>query len=160
MTILNKEQFKNGKDVEAWLDKYFRLRGWAITQTSAYEERVLHLGDRHFRKDGQAFLIEYKSGIQTFYTRNIFLETISVDANQTPGWVYTCRADLIFYAALLNKKILVFRPGSLRRHMERLKARYPEVATRHHQNDGYNTHGLLVPFEYAEERLAEKVIAL
>ena len=160
MTILNSDQFKNGKDVEAWLDKYFSLRGWEIAQTSPYEERVLHLGDRRFRKDGQAYLIEYKSGIQTFYTRNIFLETISVDSNQTPGWVYTCRADFIMYAALLNNKILVFRPEKLRQQMERLKVRYPEVATRHHQNDGYNTHGLLVPFEYAEARLAEKVIAL
>lgn len=160
MTILNSDQFKNGKDVEAWLDKYFWLRGWEITEATPYEERVQHLGDRRFRKDGRAFWVEYKSGIQTFYSGNIFLETISVDATRTPGWVYTCKADWLLYACLLNGMILVFSPNSLRRHIETLKARYREVATSHHQNADYNTHGVLVPLAYAEERLAEKVIRL
>lgn len=160
MSILNKDQFKNGKDVEAWLDKYFKLRGWSITQTTPYQERVLCLGDRHFRKNGRAYRVEYKSGIQTFYSGNIFLETVSVDATNRPGWVYSCKADYILYAALLNKKILVFLPDKLRGQMEMLKARFREVATKHHQNDGYNTHGVIVPLKYAEERLAVKVIRL
>lgn len=160
MTILNSDQFKSGKDVEAWLDKYFRLRGWEIVEATPYEERVQHLGDRRFRKDGRAFWIEYKSGIQTFYSGNLFLETVSVDTFNKPGWVYTCRADYLFYACLLNGVILVFSPARLRRHIETLKARFREVATSHHQNATYNTRGVLVPLAYAEERLAEKVISL
>lgn len=160
MTILNSDQFKHGKDVEAWLDKYFRLRGWSITEASPYAERVQHLGDRQFRKDGRSFWIEYKSGIQTFYSGNIFLETISVDATKTPGWVYTCRADYIFYAALLNKKILVMRPDWLRRRIETLKSMFVTEVTSHKQNADYNTHGVAVPLDYAIDRLAEKVIRL
>lgn len=158
MTTLNNNQLKNGKDMEAWLDKFFRLRGWQITQTTPYQERVLYLGDRHFVKDGMHLLIEYKGDLKTAYTQNIFLETISVDSVQKPGWVYSCRADIIFYAALLNHKILVFRPEKLRQQIDGLKRKFPEVATQKHLNEGYNTHGLLVPFVYAEERLAEKVI--
>lgn len=160
MTILNSDQFKNGKDVEAWLDKYFRLRGWEIVEATPYEERAQCLGDRRFRKEGRAWWIEYKSGIQTFYSGNIFLETVSVDRFNKPGWVYTCQADYILYAALLNGLILVFSPGRLRQHIETLKARFREVQTVHHQNAGYNTHGVIVPLAYAETRLAEKVIRL
>lgn len=154
-------QFKNGKDVEAFLDDFFRRDDFSITQTTPHEERVLHIGDRKFYKGGQAFNVEYKSGIQTFYTGNVFLETVSVDSEpQKPGWVYTCNADYIFYAALLNGKILVFTPDKLRLEIGELKLKFRTVKTGRGQNAGYNTHGVIVPFDYAETRLAEKVITL
>lgn len=159
MTSLTKtKQFNTGKKVERFLDEFFRGHGFTIVTLSSYAERVLHLGDRKFTKDGQEFFVEYKSGIQTRYTGNIFLETISVDVTDTPGWVYTCRADFIFYAALLNQKILVFRPSKLRAEIEGLRASFPEVKTAHQQNQGYNTHGVLVPLDYAEANLAESII--
>jgi hypothetical protein len=158
MTFTDKDQFKNGKDVEAWLDSFFRSRGWIITQTTPHEERVLCLGDRHFIKERITLLIEYKSGIQTCYTGNIFLETVSVDTQNKPGWVFTCRADYIFYAALLNGEILIFTPDHLRESIPELRRLFREVKTAHNQNDGYNTHGLIVPLRYAEEHLALKII--
>lgn len=104
-------QFANGKQVEAYLDRFFWAQGFVIKPTTSYEERRLCLGDRRFTApDGKPFYVEYKSGIQTYYTGNIFLETISVDTQRKLGWVYTCQADYIYYAALLNRKILVFRP--------------------------------------------------
>jgi hypothetical protein len=158
--ITHTPQYRNGKNVEAFLDQYFRLRGWSIRPTTSYEERVLCLGDRHFSKADMTFLIEYKSGLQTAATGNLFLETVSVDRVNKPGWVYTCQADFIFYAALLNQKILIFRPHTLRRQIDMLKSRYREVSTKKQQNDGYNTLGVLVPFGYATDWLAEKVISL
>ena len=83
--MLRSHQFKSGKNVEAFLDDYFRYRGWVVELTSAHEEQVQHLGDRHFTRDGDTWLIEYKSGVQTFYTGNVFLETISVDSEGVPG---------------------------------------------------------------------------
>ena len=160
MKLVDTAQFKNGKDVEAYLDGFFRARGWTIWQTTPYEERVLCMGDRHFMKDAMALKIEYKSGIQTRYTGNIFLETVSVDAQQKPGWVYTCKADFVFYAALLNGEILIFTPNILRDCIEYLKAMFPQSQTRHRQNDGYNTHGVLVPLDYAENCLAVRVIRI
>lgn len=160
MKFTNKDQFKNGKAVEAWLDEFFRGRGWRIEQATQHQERVLCLGDRLFHKTGLDLWIEYKSGIQTSVTGNIFLETISVDSQNKPGWVYTCNADYIFYAALLNYRILIFKPDFLRSEIETLKTKFPTRCTKNHQNEGYNTHGVIVPLDYAEVRLAEMVIRL
>ena len=78
------------------LDHFFSEKGFHIQNTTPHEERVLCLGDRWFTSPrGQRFSVEYKSGIQTFYTGNMFLETISVDMSNKPGWVYTCQADQI-----------------------------------------------------------------
>lgn len=153
-------QFANGKQVEAYLDDFFRKAGFVIKQTTSYEERRLCLGDRRFYKGDKKFFVEYKSGIQTYYTGNVFLETISVDATGRLGWVYTCQADYIFYAALLNRKILVFRPQKLRAEINALKSRFRETKTGKGQNKNYNTHGVLVPLDYAEKFLAEKIIAI
>lgn len=160
MGIDGRPQFKQGKEVEAFLDEYFRWRGWAIYPMSDYDERTLHLGDRYFVNEEQVLKIEYKSGIQTGYTGNLYLETVSVDVLNVPGWVYTSQADYIMYAALLNERILIFRPGRLRAAIEHLRAQFREVATSHNQNDGYNSQGVLVPLAYAEQHLADKVIAL
>lgn len=158
--LTSTRQFANGKQVEAFLDDFFRKDGFKIRQTSPREERRLHLGDRQFNKAGQTFFVEYKSGIQTFFTNNIFLETISVDTAGRLGWVYTCRADYIFYAALLNHKILVFRPQKLRAEIDTLRSRFRETKTGRGQNKTYNTHGVLVPLEYAEKHLAQKIIPI
>lgn len=160
MSITDKLQFARGKQVEAFLDEYFRWQGWQVSPMSQYEERVLHLGDRHFVKGDLALKIEYKSGTQTFFTGNLFLETVSVDRTNTPGWVYTCEADYIMYAALLNKQILVFRPQRLRAVIEQLKTQFREAKTSHNQNDGYNTCGVIVPLGWAVQHLADKVIEL
>lgn len=151
-------QYSNGMMVEDFLDRFFRHRGWHIERVTPHEERKLHLGDRKFSKNNETYFVEYKSGIQTYYTGNIFLETISVDSNDTPGWVYTCQANYIFYATLLNHKILVFLPDKLRAEIEELKTKFRVVKTSKGQNEGYNTHGVLVPLDYAETNLAEKVI--
>lgn len=158
MRLIDTPQFHQGKNVEAFLDEFFKYRGWSITQTTDHEERGLCIGDRHYERGTRKHNIEYKSGIQTFYTGNVFLETVSVDSQNKPGWVYTCQADAIFYAALLNKKILVFVPDYLRSVIETLKTQFREVPTKHKQNKGYNTWGVIVPFEYAEKHLSSQVI--
>lgn len=152
-------QFKSGDDVARFLDSYFGAE-YDIGPTTPHEERVLCLGDRVYtaRAGGHKLYIEYKSGLQTAYTLNIFLETVSVDTPCKPGWVYTCQADYIFYATLLNHKILVFRPEKLRAEIADLKTKFKEVKTGKGQNETYNTHGVIVPLTYAEKYLAGKVI--
>lgn len=117
------------------------------------------LGDRKFSQGDRFHFVEYKSGQQTHYTSNIFLETISVDVPCAPGWVYTCRADVLFYAILLSGKILVFNPKRLRAEIAELKTKFKEVKTGKGQNS-YHTHGVLVPLDYAEKNLVENVIKL
>lgn len=153
------EQYKNGDDVATFLDAFFLAQGWRIRKTTPHEERALCLGDRKFSQGDEFEFVEYKSGNQTHYTGNIFLETISVDAPCKPGWVYTCRADVIYYAILLSRKILVFRPSKLRAEIADLKTKFKEVKTGKGQNT-YHTHGVIVPLDYAEKNLADKVIIL
>lgn len=153
-------QWVSGSNVADYLDDYFAKLGWKIHPTTQHEERVLCLGDRHYERGADRLTIEYKSGIQTFYTGNVFLETISVDTQNKPGWVYTCRADYVFYAALNNGKILIFRPDALRARIDELQVRYPTLATSRGQNAGYKTHGVVVPLAVAEAELAAKVILL
>lgn len=151
-------QFKQGMDIERWLDDYFTAHGFYIRRTSPYQERKECLGDRIFTKNDKTQFIEYKSGIQTYYTGNVFLETVSVDTTKRPGWVYTCQAHWVIYAALLNALILFFDPAYLRANIAHLKMRYREVST-HKQNATYKTWGLIVPLEDAK-KLATRVIAL
>lgn len=152
-------QWNSGSDVANFLDAFFRARGWQIEPTTPYEERKQCLGDRHFRQKDTHYHVEYKSGIQTFYTGNIFLETVSVDSAGKEGWVYTCKADYILYGALLNHKILVFLPEQLRFVIDDLKLKFREVRTGKNQNNGYNTHGVIVPLDYALQHFAHQVIS-
>ena len=158
--FLEKQQWKSGEEVANFLDGFFGRRGWRIEATTRHEERDLRLGDRHFTKGAVHYYVEYKSGIQTYHTGNIFLETVSVDTQAKAGWVYTCRADYIFYAALLNGKILIMQPPTLRAAIETLKTRFREVKTTKGQNETYDTHGLLVPLEYAEKHLTKQILLL
>lgn len=151
-------QWNSGSDVADFLDAYFRAQGWQIDRTTETEERIQCLGDRHFRKPDKHLYVEYKSGLQTAYTGNVFLETVSVDSQQKPGWVYTCQADYLMYAILPKSKILLFVPRELRERMEDLKARFREVPTGKGQNVGYKTWGLIVPLDYVEQHVAHKVI--
>ncbi len=157
-SFVESPQFKSGMKVETFLDQYFSNE-FEITPTTKYQERTLCLGDRIYKKDSTIFFVEYKSGIQTHYTGNIFLETISVDKPCKPGWVYTCQADFILYAILLDGLILVFKPNNLRQQIADLKRKFPEKPTSKAQNKGYNTHGVIIPLDYAKS-LAQKIIKL
>lgn len=151
------QQWHSGSDVAAFLDNFFSNEGWQITPTTQHEERALCLGDRHFRNGNYHFHIEYKSGLQTFSTGNVFLETISVDTEDKPGWVYTCQANFIFYAALLNRKIIVFNPVILRNVIDYLKTKFKTVATSKGQNTTYKTWGVIIPLIYVEANLTKQV---
>lgn len=151
-------QFKSGMKVEDFLDQYFGSQ-FEIKRTTAHQERVLCLGDRIYKDGEKSFFVEYKSGIQTHYTGNVFLETISVDNPCKSGWVYTCQADFVLYATLLDGMILIFKPDNLRKRIAELKAKFPEKPTSKGQNKNYNTHGVIIPLSYAKN-IAAKIIHL
>jgi len=165
VSVTDTPQFRAGKLVEFLLDDYFRGRGWTVRILTASEERGLKKGDRELtHAERQPLLVEYKSGIQTLDTRNLYLETISVDRTGTPGWVYTCRADLLLYTIpnawdFIHWHALIFRPAVLRGAIAELERRHPARPT-HDQNRGYKTHGVVVPeWECKPPRLAEKEIS-
>lgn len=151
MSIVEKVQWQEGMQVEAFLDKYLTAHGWTVIRATPQQERLMCLGDRRIEKADRSLWVEYKSGVQTFYTGNVFLETVSVDTASKPGWLYTCKADYLLYACVLNGCILVFKPEHLRSILSELKGKYPEKSTNHGQNDGYRTHGLCIPLDQAKQ---------
>ena len=144
------DQFKRGKKHERKLDDIFSSRGWAITQTTKEEERTQHRGDRVYRKGDDELYIEYKSDETASRTGNLFIETVSVDTDNVPGWAYTCQADWIFYYLPFEGLIYVIKPGDLRKLLPRWQKDYPTIST-NGQSKGYNTHGILVPQREFEE---------
>lgn len=160
--FLELPQWQRGQMVEGILDVFCKLRGYSIRKLTQDEERKLCLGDRELTKNGTKVFIEYKSGIQTHYTGNVWLETISVDDpdHYKLGWVYTSQANYIIWAAILDNCLLFYEPEYLRAHIEEWKKMFREVPTSHNQNDGYNTWGLIVPLAYAKEHVASYVFQI
>lgn len=154
-----KEQLERGKKHEYELDDYFR-KDWLIEELTLDQERA-GLGDRRFtnKQTGKSLLVEYKSDESATRTGNAFIETISVDTANKPGWAYTCRADYLFYYLPLDKLIYVLRPVTIRLCLPLWQAKYRTAYTNKEQNKGYRTHGVLVPLHKIKE-YADQVIRL
>lgn len=146
------DQFKSGREVERWLDAFLSQRGWLIKRATGHEEQVLKLGDRQISRGEHVYWVEYKSGKQTFYTGNIFLETVSNDRLGKPGWVYTLKADYLLWACVLHTPpfVLVFKPETLRSEIADLKSRFREAGNGRGQNPTYRSWGVLVPLAEAQ----------
>lgn len=140
------KQLKQGKKHEMFLDDYFRDR-FEIEEASMDEER---LGiDRYFidRRNGRRYAIQYKADKTAARTGNAFVETVSVDSNNTPGWAHTCTADFIIYYVVGCGPAYVIRPDEIRERLSHWQRAYRE---RRIPNDGYHTVGLLVPLDEFE----------
>lgn len=140
------KQLRRGKKHERFLDRYFRKR-FKIEEASMDEER---LGiDRYFtdRRNGRRYAIQYKADKTAARTGNAFVETVSVDSNNTPGWAYTCTADFIIYYVVGCGPAYVIRPDEIRKRLPHWQRTFQE---RRIPNDGYHTVGLLVPLDEFE----------
>ncbi|MBD1864285.1 MULTISPECIES: hypothetical protein [Trichocoleus] len=103
--------------------------------------------DRIFNARSQPELVwtvEYKADLKAEKTKRAFIETVSVDARQCWGWAYTSKADTLIYY-LPQKQWAFIIPFDVLR--ERLPQWEKSCQTGSAQNDGYKTHGLLVPLE-------------
>lgn len=104
--------------------------------------------DRIFthRRTGKVFFVEYKADF--YVSGNAFIETVSVDTTNTPGWALTSEADiLIYYFVRLDDAFVL--PMAVARRIAKAPSRYPLVSV---PNKGYMTKGLLVPVPVLEEQ--------
>jgi hypothetical protein len=146
-------QLAQGEDYEAQIDAFFRAKG---AQISAVDRNTQRRGiDRvwYDPTDDRTWTVEYKADTLAGKTGNAFIETVSVDTERRPGWAYSSQASLLVYKVVDPQAIYVISMARLRRNMARWAAAYP---TRQAANDGYNTHGLLVPL-HELERIAAAV---
>ncbi len=153
MTFNFDMQLKRGEESEAFLDAFFSER-FEVRPVSAQEQRSGL--DRFFvdRATGARRSVEYKTDWRAAETHNAFVETVSVDSHEKPGWVHTCSADLLFYYVPGEELVYVFVPSELRRLLPEWELRYP---TRKAKNEGYWTHGVCVPLAEFERHVLEVV---
>lgn len=154
MTYDFKEQLTAGEKSEKFLDGIFS-KDYSVVPVGMDEQRQGI--DRIFtRADGTTFAIEYKTDWTASRTGNAFVETVSVDTANKPGWAYSSQARYLIYYVPGDSLIYVIEFGRLRVHLQRWVNQYPQRAI---PNKGYRTRGLLVPL--AEfEKIAKQVISI
>lgn len=148
------KQLAKGEHSEAILDSVFN-RDYAIARVNMDMQRKGI--DRIFthRRTRAVLNVEYKTDWTASRTHNAFVETVSVDTQNKPGWAVTSQADILIYYVPGDEIVYVIRLGVLRGKLDDWR-KFP---TRRIPNDGYHTVGLLVPL--AEfERIAVEVLSL
>ncbi len=89
------------------------------------------------------YSVEYKADEVTAKTQNAFIETVSVDTQNKPGWGYTCAAQILVYYVPQWHKAWLISPMTIKKHIEEWRKKYREVSA---QNEGYKTIGIAVPW--------------
>ena len=140
-------QYAAGKRGEQRLDALLRPRGSLERASRTDERRGI---DRFFTDDlGHRFALEYKTDYVAQRTHNAFLETVSVDTAQKPGWVYTCTADFLLYYVPGDELVYWLRPDDIRHFVAHLSRHRHPVSV---PNRGYQTLGFPVPLRCLEAR--------
>lgn len=149
-----KEQLTKGEASEKKLDAIFS-KDYIIMPVSMDMQRQGI--DRLFtrREGGDTLKIEYKTDWTAGRTHNAFVETVSVDIANKPGWAHSSQADYLIYYVPGDELIYIIRFKDLRSILKQW-SNYP---TRKIPNKGYNTVGLLVPLREFE-CIAREVISV
>jgi hypothetical protein len=155
MTYTFDAQKARGDSGELFLDRRFAT-DYEVKPATRHEQR--RGVDRTFihRRTGQRFRVEYKTDYKAVETGNAFVETVSVDTAGKAGWAYSSEADYLIYFIPGDGLIYIIALEVLRRELPRWVREYP---LRTAQNEGYATHGLLVPLDEFE-RSSEVVISV
>jgi hypothetical protein len=159
--ILNAYDFQTqlvkGEGAEARLDAHFA--GWFEIHPASYTEQR-HGIDRWFleRASRTRLSVEYKTDWRAARTGNAFIETVSVDTANKPGWAFTSEADVLLYYCPGNggEQVYWIPMARIRERLTRWQGRYPQRSI---PNRDYQTVGLLVPL-FELERAAQQVISL
>ncbi len=141
-----KRQLRQGEAYEHHLDALF-AKEYAIVPVTREEQRCGL--DRIFtrRSDGKVFTVEYKADSRAGRTGNAFIETVSVDTTNKPGWATSSQADILIYLITAPETIYCIQLSKLRAKLASWQRKYRQVAV---NNDGYRTLGLLVPLHELE----------
>lgn len=156
MTYDFNTQLAKGKKGEQILDDKFSDR-FIITQPNLSKEKKDGY-DRVFVSKVNSdvvLLIEYKTDFIAHKTGNAFIETVSMDAYNRDGWALTSKADYLFYFVVKDLLLYIIK---MKRVRELVPGWLKEYPTRKSVNNGYNTHGVLVPL-YEFEEHSEMVLS-
>lgn len=140
------EKLKQGQAAEVLLDRYFSdyfliapppkdaVGDWAESRGI---DRIFEHRNTHVRLS-----VQYKTDWKAAETGNAFIETVSVDTSEVPGWAYTCLAQRIYYFVPPRNEIYELDTMKLKRHLPAWEQLY---STGKSHNATYTTSGLKVP---------------
>lgn len=147
-------QLQLGEHHEADLDRFFSA--WYDIRKVDREEQRQGIDRIFTRKDnGAVHRVEYKADSKASETGNAFVETVSVDTANKPGWAHSSQADYLIYYLPKDLLIYVIAFVDLRKRLPK----WCSYRSRRIPNNGYHTVGLLVPLDEFEE-IATQVISI
>jgi len=153
------EQLNNGKAEEETLDRYFSNR-YKISKVSLDEERARGIDRRYASKqDNVTYTVEYKADWTATSTGNAFIETISNDENNTPGWCLKSEAQLLMYYLPDDKIVYIVDMLKMKGKLRKWRKIYPKKMIPNKVNGrvAYRTHGYCVPLKEIESVCSSKI---
>jgi hypothetical protein len=134
---------KGEKELDEYYSQWFYSRPVSMNaQRSGIDRAWTSKNTKH------RYSVEYKSDDRAATSGNVFIETVSVDKNDKPGWAYSSCAQLLIYYIPPLKKAIRYSMLTLKFHVEDWVNTYPEHKI---PNDGYYTVGTVVPIEEFEK---------
>lgn len=143
-----------GEEWEDEIDKF--VRDFLLEESLPVSRQLQQIGiDRIWERwDGTRVSVEYKADIKAAQTGNVFIETISVDTAGKAGWAHTSLAQQLVIYIPGHRRVLIVQMLDMK---ARLVDWTEQFKTRPAQNNGYQTHGLLIPIDvFARECQAEE----
>jgi hypothetical protein len=134
------EQLADGENHEKTLDSFYS-QSYKVTKVSM-EEQKRGLDRVFTSSDGFRFSVEYKADTTADTSNKAFVETVSVNTSNKPGWAYSsCSQILIYYIPPRN---IAYRFETMK--IKRLVNKWKEIyETKEAPNNGYTTLGVVVP---------------
>lgn len=134
------DQYERGLQGEADLDGHFQH--WYTILTAPYGVQRMGIDRVFVAEDGDVLTVEYKVDELVWRTGNAFVETVSVDTDNTPGWALSSKARFLVYYDRNGGTAYGMPMASVREWLPQWQAMYREVAV---DNGRYRTRGVLVP---------------
>lgn len=149
MTYQFAAQLAKGEAYEQTLDERFDELYVIQPATPQQQRQGIDRVFRPRKAPHEVLYVEYKADSTAARTGNAFVETVSVDTADKPGWAVSSAADWLFYLVPGAAEVLYIIQ------MEKLRQRLPiwrrTCQERSIPNEGYHTLGLLVPLAEFEE---------
>lgn len=149
MTYKFATQLAQGQGHEQALDERFKDLYIIQPATPQQQRQGIDRVYRPRKAPHEILYVEYKADSTAARTGNAFVETISVDTFDKPGWAISSQADWLFYLVPgACEALYIIRVADLRLRLPKWRR---TCETRRIPNEGYHTVGLLVPLAEFEE---------
>lgn len=132
-------QLEIGQEGEVFLDHLFSATYMIHKPKTKAVDRIFRC-----RRTGKVLTVEYKTDWVAEKTGQAFIELVSVDKQNKPGWALSSPAHVLVYYVPGPMLIYTVRMERIKEQVAVWEQRYPTGTC---QNRTYTSRGLLVPLE-------------